>query len=84
MVVREKPRKYWFEPKTFGYGAGLPISWEGWAALALYTVVATAAALTLRPMLMVPVVLVATAILGVVAARRTRGGWKWRNGSERD
>ena len=21
----------WFAPKRYGYGAGLPISWQGWA-----------------------------------------------------
>ena len=21
----------WFAPKKYGYGAGLPISWQGWA-----------------------------------------------------
>ena len=28
--------KPWFAPKRFGYGAGLPISWEGWAVLFLF------------------------------------------------
>src|SRR5262249_34984508 len=27
-------RKMWFEPKSNGYGSGLPISWEGWLLLA--------------------------------------------------
>lgn len=24
---------YWFRPKTFGYGAGMPRNWKGWAYL---------------------------------------------------
>ena len=26
-----KDDKPWFAPKRFGYGAGLPIAWQGWA-----------------------------------------------------
>ena len=26
---------YWFAPKRYGYGTGLPISWQGWLATAL-------------------------------------------------
>ena len=28
--------KPWFNPKRYGYGAGLPCSWEGWAVLAAF------------------------------------------------
>ena len=28
---------YWFEPKKLGYGAGLPVAWQGWVLLAFYT-----------------------------------------------
>ena len=26
----------WFRAKKFGYGAGLPFKWQGWAVLGLY------------------------------------------------
>jgi hypothetical protein len=26
----------WFAAKRYGYGAGLPIAWQGWALLAAY------------------------------------------------
>jgi hypothetical protein len=25
--------KYWFKPKKYGWGIGLPITWEGWIAV---------------------------------------------------
>ncbi len=28
--------KMWFSHKHFGYGAGLPISWEGWMVIIVY------------------------------------------------
>lgn len=30
-----KFNKYWFKPKTYGYGA-TPTSWEGWAVIAVF------------------------------------------------
>jgi hypothetical protein len=27
--------KYWFKPKTYGYGM-VPISWEGWLVVAIF------------------------------------------------
>lgn len=75
------PRKPWFAPKRYGYGAGAPIAWEGWLTLFVYLVVVTLAPLLLWPVLGVGVVIGATIVLGMVCATRTDGGWRWRNGS---
>ena len=37
---------YWFKPHDYGYGA-TPISWKGWAAVAVYAAVMVALALSL-------------------------------------
>jgi hypothetical protein len=29
-------RKYWFGPKTYGWGWGLPLTWQGWVVLVAY------------------------------------------------
>ncbi|GGE02299.1 hypothetical protein GCM10011515_22430 [Tsuneonella deserti] len=77
----------WFAPKRFGYGAGLPITWQGWAVSALYIgVVIGLATLAesrrdIGPMLALPGIAIATIIFAVVAYRRTRGGWRWRWGN---
>ncbi|MEO5492714.1 MAG: hypothetical protein ABIR08_01660 [Sphingomonas sp.] len=71
----------WFAPKRFGYGAGLPIAWQGWAVLGAYliTVAVTAAALMPRhPYVAVTILVAATLALATVSAQHTRGGWKWR------
>jgi hypothetical protein len=76
----------WFEPKRIGYGAGLPIRWQGWAVLAAYVAVMAGASFWLLPHRhMLPfygITAAATVALLVVCARHTRGGWKWRNGRE--
>ena len=78
-------RPEWFAPKRYGYGAGLPISWQGWALTIGYvaTVVGLGLALHGRPAALVASIIPATIFLIVLSARTTRGGWRWRWG-ERD
>ena len=74
----------WFAPKRYGYGAGLPISWQGWALTAAFLAVAFGVSLNFREdvvatlAIMVPV----TATFLVIVAKTTRGGWRWRWGGE--
>ncbi|QDP19631.1 hypothetical protein [Sphingomonas xanthus] len=80
--MREGPE--WFAPKRYGFGAGLPIAWQGWLILSLFLVVVLGSALLFRdrPQLALAIVLPAAAALVIVAARTTRGGWRWRWGAE--
>ena len=34
-----KDKRYWFGAKRYGYGWGLPITWEGWLVLVLWIAV---------------------------------------------
>lgn len=34
----EQPKKYWFRAKTYGWGWGLPSSWQGWLVLLVYII----------------------------------------------
>lgn len=70
----------WFAPKRLGYGAGLPIAWQGWAVLIAYLAVMTGLAFLAgeRPLIAFPFMGFATFLFVLVAARTTRGGWKWR------
>ena len=72
----------WFAPKRYGYGAGRPIAWQGWAITLFYVVVIGIAAWMLKPnpAAILAVVVPATLILLLVTARTTRGGWRWRWG----
>ncbi len=75
--------RWWFAPKRFGYGAGLPIAWQGWALLGGYGAVILLLWLTLRdshPVMAVALAIIATAPVLVLGARHTRGGWRWRWG----
>ena len=71
----------WFLPKRFGYGAGLPIAWQGWALLVIYLAALLLAGSLLmqrHPMLFAGVAIMLTIPLLIVSAQHTRGGWRWR------
>jgi hypothetical protein len=74
----------WFAAKRYGYGAGLPISWQGWVVMIGYLAVVLAAAFAFGDRLIVlfAIVIPATALLLIVTARTTRGGWRWRWGNK--
>lgn len=87
--MRAEPSKPWFAPKRYGYGAGLPIAWQGWAVLAAYILILSVSAFVLIAIFPDPAVFavgylafcaVATVGLGVICSRKTKGGWRWRNG----
>lgn len=75
----------WFAPKRFGYGAGMPIAWQGWAVIAVHLAACVAAFLLLVPrhiVVFMAVIAIATVPLMIVTAQHTRGGWKWRWGGD--
>jgi hypothetical protein len=74
----------WFAPKRYGYGAGLPISWQGWALTIGFIVLVIGLSLLLkgRPAALIAAIIPPTLALIVISARTTRGGWRWRWGGE--
>ena len=77
--------KPWFAAKRYGYGAGLPIAWQGWALLAAYVALVAGLDELLVPAqapLFLLLVAFATGLLMWISARRTRGGWRWRWGDD--
>ena len=74
----------WFAPKRYGYGSGLPISWQGWAVTIVFFVVVSVLSFTLnyRPLALVAAIVPPTVAFLVICARTTRGGWRWRWGEK--
>ena len=44
----ERPR-YWFAAKTYGWGWGLPLTWEGWLVLLVYLALLPVAVVVFPP-----------------------------------
>jgi hypothetical protein len=76
----------WFLPKRHGYGAGLPIAWQGWALLLGYLILFTGLALSMphrhgfAAASVIVAMIATTLIFAFIVARHTRGGWRWRSG----
>jgi hypothetical protein len=82
--------RYWFKPKTYGYGA-TPASWKGWLASAAFALAVgmLAAVLTLasggdaRPGVILTWVAAVSALsagFALLAYAKTDGQWRWRWG----
>jgi len=78
----------WFAPKRYGYGAGLPIAWQGWVLLGSYMALVIGIASGIanaEPQVQLASavgIVAATALFVLIVAKRTRGGFRWRWGDE--
>ena len=72
-------RNAWFRPKAYGFGAGLPIRWQGWALMAVFVAVLLAGNLLPTPLHLL-LVAADVALLVIISHRHTPGGWHWRWG----
>jgi len=75
----------WFAPKRFGYGTGNPIAWQGWAVLGAYVAGLAVAGFSLLPrhwVLYAAMIVLLTAVLTIICAQHTKGGWRWRWGDD--
>jgi hypothetical protein len=74
----------WFSAKRFGYGSAMPCSWQGWLVLLMYFAIVFGSAVLFarKPMVLLSIVIPATIMFLLVAARTTRGGWRWRWGEK--
>jgi hypothetical protein len=87
-----KVSKPWFAAKLYGYGSGLPITWQGWVTLLVYLGLVIGASVIL-PFYIVKTpyflflhlgfVLLATIVFMMICARKTEGGWRWRWGNKK-
>ncbi|HKP33721.1 MAG TPA: hypothetical protein VJT70_02950 [Sphingomicrobium sp.] len=74
----------WFAPKRYGYGAGLPISWQGWAVTLAFIALVGGLAFFFgdQPVIVIALLVPLSLLLILITARTTRGGWRWRWGEK--
>lgn len=75
----------WFAAKRYGFGAGPPISWQGWLLTIGYVVLVIGLGLMLKgrpPVQLIAAIILPTIAFIVICARTTRGGWRWRWGNK--
>ncbi|WP_025886273.1 hypothetical protein [Asaia prunellae] len=87
----EPQRNPWFRAKKYGYGSGLPITWQGWVSFGLVLGILLMPPLFMsfvaeryQPGIMIvyfAVSLLAMTLFFFVCKTHTRGGWRWRWGN---
>jgi hypothetical protein len=77
--------RYWFPAKQHGWGWGLPVTWQGWAVMAVFVVILVVGEFWLPPLLphsILAVHLVYSAIvtwmfIGVCYLKGEPPRWRW-------
>lgn len=88
-VDPDAPRP-WFAAKRFGFGAGMPIAWQGWALIAAWLVLLAGVGLLDRSgsgatrTAGFAILIAGTATFIVLVAKRTEGGPRWGWGKQDD
>ncbi len=83
-MERSDKKNYWFPAKKYGFGWGMPITWQGWIVFIAYIIAVLVSSLLLpaRPLLYTTVVTIGTGILvliTVITGEPTR--WRWGDSS---
>ncbi len=77
--------KYWFPAKRYGWGWGLPYTWQGWLVLAAFLGLLVAGTVLLPPNRVLGSYLIYTVVLGalLIGVCWLKGEpprWRWGNG----
>ncbi|MDH3493725.1 MAG: hypothetical protein OEM82_09260 [Acidobacteriota bacterium] len=73
---------YWFPAKRYGWGWGLPITWQGWMIFALYFVLLIAFGRVFPPaekaeLYAISVILLSSALVFVCWLKGEPPRWRW-------
>jgi hypothetical protein len=76
---------YWFPAKRYGWGWGLPLSWQGWVVLAAFVGLLGAGFLIFPPskelgLLLAYVVLLSALLIAICWLKGEPPRWRWGNG----
>jgi hypothetical protein len=76
--MQQEQNKTWFRAKTYGWGWGLPVRWQGWVMLGLYLVLLPIGAANIGPNWRIPYVAVLTAVLIFICwLKGEKPSWRW-------
>jgi hypothetical protein len=81
-VIMNEPTRYWFPAKRYGWGWGLPATWQGWVVLAVFALLVLLGVLLFPPKqnAFLFFVHVGACIVALVAVCYLKGeppAWRW-------
>ena len=83
----KNPKNYWFRAKRYGWGWGLPLTWQGWIVFIAYIVSVIACTFVFPPEENKAVFIVSVAVLSLIfiAICWIKGEpSRWRWGEDKD
>jgi len=77
-----EPERFWFPAKRYGWGWGLPITWQGWMAFAIFILLLMIGAFLFPPArdilsFLVYTVVVSVVFSGVCYTKGEPPSWHW-------
>lgn len=88
--MNEPQRKPWFSAKKYGWGWGLPCTWQGWLVMALWLATIIIGSIVFNPERVIwwvfsLVILIPTIVLIIVVVRTSeKPKWRWGEDDSRD
>ena len=75
-------RQYWFRARDYGWGWGLPLTWQGWVVFIVFLLLVAIGALVLLPRygppIFFPYILLLIGVLGGICwLTGEPAGWRW-------
>jgi lipoprotein signal peptidase len=81
-MTDEKP-DFWFHAKNYGWGWGLPASWQGWTIFVAYVgLILGNRYVVTTPQYRLPYIAIITVLLIVVVALKGERPLRWRRGKK--
>ena len=79
--MRTNKEQIWFPAKKYGWGWGLPCTWQGWVVYAAWFLLLFCGAILLAPrsiaLYVAYTIILGLALIVVVAIKGERPRWRW-------
>ena len=84
LVEERPPERYWFPAKRYGWGWGMPSTWQGWVVILVFALVVGVASIAGGggPWTFVGIAVASLALVVVGYAKGEPPRWRW-GGDER-
>ena len=81
-LMQNNRKRYWFPAKRYGWGWGLPSTWEGWLVFILFIAVVSILSVVMEPngnpsLFSASVIGCAAVLIGICYAKGEPPRWRW-------
>jgi hypothetical protein len=75
-------KNFWFPAKSYGWGWGIPLTWQGWVVYGAFAVLLAGARVFFPPenapwAFVASVIILSAALLGICYAKGEPPHWRW-------